>query len=232
MGLGIYIFTIIIALFIGRPIYRYYQRTKLKKHPNQPLLEEIKGEIRVLKQNGKDYNTIISSIKSDYHYPKFMIRGFIIDVENEEKSIVEKPKSTVKSNFRFNYPQNWKIKSLGNDLDIDKYFSIEGSSSGILTFCFFDEFAIEEFPNLQELNKVIGKQYKNYQKKELFSQWGTFIGSGNLFVANHLNLTFSGKIFLYKSSNYGFYLMQGSLDNDYINVSDGFKMIEESFERI
>ena len=75
-------------------------------------------------------------------------------------------------------------------------------------------------------------QYKNYKTKESVTKWGSFMGKGNLFTAEILNNTFSGQVFLYKSSNYGFYLTLGSIDDDYTNVIEGFNMIEESSEKV
>ena len=96
MGLGIYIVTIIIALFIGRPIYRYYQRTKLKKHPNQLLLEEIKGEesVELIGLTGGEpfinpqIIEILSIILKDGHEVLVLTNAYRV-LERHKKSLLE-----------------------------------------------------------------------------------------------------------------------------------------------
>ncbi len=227
----VYFALFFVIFLVALPLKNYFRKQKLKKHPGASALRAIKQDIRALLQNDCDYKTILSELKSKYSYPKFMLEGFIIDVENEEKTVLENPKEIVRPNFRIRYPINWRIKQLDQDFDKEKYFTIEGSCSGIVIFGFVGD-ALQEFPSLKEINYTFSRQYQNFKIGASITGWGGFTGTGNLFTATVLNNQLSGKVFRYNGAADGFFMFLAAMDDDYDNVKDGFKMIEESFEKL
>jgi hypothetical protein len=183
----------------------------------------------MLKKNGGDYNAIINELKTQFLYSKNIIRGIIIDVENEAKAILDNPKSAVKSGYSFKYPKNWKISPLDEDLDEDKFFTIEGSYSGIMMFSIFDG-KLDDFPSLSEINEDIGNEYKDFQIKDKVNSWGEFKGEGNKFHAISMNNPCLGNIFRYTNNTHAFYVAYLSMEDDYNNVREGFQLIETTLK--
>lgn len=218
-----------IVMLIAIPIKNLIRKYQLKKYPSLPELHKIKGDVRSLLAQNKNYTEILEVLKEKYSFPKFMMEGFIIDVDNEEKALVLNPKQVYKSNFNILFPENWKVKPLDQSLDQNQFFTIEGSYSGIIVFTLLEN-DLDFLPSLKEIHHSLSKQYSNYKVGASISKWGDYTGEGNLFVAAILNNEMSGKVFRYQNKDYGFYISLGAMNDDYHNVEEGFKLIEDNFK--
>ena len=218
----------IVIVLIGIPIKKWIRKQQLKKYPSLPELLQIKAYVRTLFDQNKNYTEILEALKSKYSFPNFILQGFIIDVENEEKADLADAKQVIKSNFNIVFPKNWKIKPLDPSLDMHRFFTIEGSYSAIIVFTLLEN-ELELLPSLKEIHRTLSKQYSDYTIGASINKWGSQSGEGNLFTATIYNNTLSGKVFRCVNEAYGFYISVVAMNDDLHNVEEGFKLIEDNF---
>jgi len=225
--LFIYFIIFAIAGLIGNLIRKSRNKADLRGMPEKEERYRLLEYLRSQRARGASHTECMQYLQSQ-GLRKGVAQGLLIDLESEQPADVNNPKTIIWNSYTCEYPGNWKVEPLDQDLGYEAGITIEGSGSGSLII-------LKEIDNssYNDFTDGIVEQLKDFQSTPI-TEWGNLPGKGQKLSGDHKEIKLPVKITIFKpeSASPPYILAEHFADEEEKLVKPGFELIRSTFKLV